>query len=253
MTVFEVFDFLNEKFDFSYTMQGDNVGLLVGSGNSIVKGIHVCLDLTDKAISDAVENGANLIVTHHPVIFDGLKTVTSDSLIYRVIRNDISVISAHTNLDAAEGGINDLLCKMFELTDVIRPEGEGIFFTVGRVGELPEPISSDELAKKISATLNTNVNYVGDNTFIKKLAICSGGGGGLFKQAISTGADAYLTGDCKYDHFMYSHEIGFTLFDAGHFPTEDIIVPVVANLLKEAFPEVSVTQTQFCPIKHINI
>ena len=253
MTVFEVFDFLNEKFDFSYTMQGDNVGLLVGSGNSIVKGIHVCLDLTDKAISDAVENGANLIGTHHPVIFDGLKTVTSDSLIYRVIRNDISVISAHTNLDAAEGGINALLCKLFELTDVIRPEGEGIFFTVGRVGELPEPISADELAKKISAVLNTNVNYVGDNTFIKRLAICSGGGGGLFKQAISTGADAYLTGDCKYDHFMYSHEIGFTLFDAGHFPTEDIIVPVVAKLLEEAFPEVSVTETHFCPIKHINI
>ncbi len=253
MTVFEVFDFLNEKFDFSYTMQGDNVGLLVGSGNSIVKGIHVCLDLTDKAISDAVENGANLIVTHHPVIFDGLKTVTSDSLIYRVIRNDISVISAHTNLDAAEGGINDLLCKMFELTDVIRPEGEGVFFTVGRVGELPEPISADELAKKISATLNTNVNYVGDNTFIKRLAICSGGGGGLFKQAISTGADAYLTGDCKYDHFMYSHEIGFTLFDAGHFPTEDIIVPVVAKLLREAFEGTPVTETHFCPIKHINI
>lgn len=253
MTVSDVFNLLNERFDFSYTMHEDNVGLLVGSGDSVVKGIHLCLDLTDESLADAIKNGANLIVTHHPVIFDGLKRVTDDSRIYKAIRNDIAIISAHTNLDAAEGGINHLLTKLLGLVNVVKPEGTGIFFIVGRVGELPEPMSADELAKKISYVLNAHVTYVGENKAIKTLAICSGGGGGLYKEALLTKADAYLTGDCKYDYFMHAHDIGHTLFDAGHFHTEDIIIPVVANLLKEAFPDTPITETHFCPIKHINI
>lgn len=254
MTVFDVYDFLNEKFDFSYTMKGDNVGLLVGNGKDIVKGILVCLDLTDQSVSEAVEVGANLIVTHHPVIFDGIKSVTSDSLIYRVIRNGISVISAHTNLDAAEGGINDYLCELVGLTNVIIPEKEeGIFFTVGRIGEFEKPISADDLAEKLSAVLSANVRYVGENSFIKRLAVCSGGGGSLFREALSTGADAYLTGDVKHDVFMDSHNIGFTVFDAGHFSTEDIIINPLCELLKKAFPETKVTENHFSPIKHKNI
>lgn len=254
MTVFEVFDFLNEKFDFSYTMKGDNVGLLVGNGKDVVRGILVCLDLTDNAISEAVEKGANLIVTHHPVIFNPLKSVTEDGLVYRVVRNGISVISAHTNLDAAEGGINEHLSALIGLENVEKVTGEeGVFFTVGRVGEFSEPVSADALAEKLSKTLSANIRYVGDNKFIKRLAVCSGGGGSLFKEALTTGADAYLTGDVKHDVFIDSHHLGFTVFDAGHFETEDIIIPVLAKALREAFPETPVTENHFCPIKHKNI
>ena len=124
---------------------------------------------------------------------------------------------------------------------------------VGRVGEFEEPISADELAEKLSKLLNTNITYVGENKFIKKLAVCSGGGGSLYQQALTTGADAYLSGDFKHDHFMSAHLLGFSVFDAGHFPTEDIIVTPVANLLKEAFPDIPVFENHFSPIKHKNI
>ena len=255
MTVFDVLDFLNEKFDFSYTMAGDNVGLLVGNGKDTVKGILACLDLTDQAITDAVNNDANLIVTHHPVIFNPIRSVTSDSLIYRVITNGISVISAHTNLDAGDGGINDLLCSLIGLTNIEKTNslGEGVFFKVGRVGEFEEPISADELAEKLSEVLSTPVFYVGDNKFVKKLAVCSGGGGGLFREAMSTGADAYLTGDVKHDVFMDSHHEGFTVFDATHFHTEDIIITPLSNLLREAFPDIPIFENHFSPIKRKGI
>ena len=254
MTVFEIYDFLNEKFDFSTKMDWDNVGLLVGNGRDTVKGILVCLDLTEQSLADAVKQGANLIITHHPVVFDGLKTVTTDGLIYPAARNGISIISAHTNLDAADGGINDYLARLVGLTNIERaPDKPGIFYSVGRVGEFEEPISADELAEKLSKVLKTNITYVGENKFIKKLAVCSGGGGGLYTEALSTGADAYLSGDFKYDHFMAAYPIGFALFDAGHFPTEDIIITPVANLLRENFPDIPVFETHFTPIKHKTI
>ena len=255
MTVFEIYDFLDEKFDFSYTMAGDNVGLLVGNGKDTVKGILVCLDLTDQAISQAVEVGANLIITHHPVIFGGIKSVTADSLIYRVITNGISVISAHTNLDAGDGGINDLLCSLVGLTNVekVSSLGEGVFFKVGRVGEFEEPISANALAEKLAKTLSVPISYVGENTAIKRLAVCSGGGGGLFREAMSTGADAFLTGDVKHDVFIDSHNEGFAVFDASHFFTEDIIISPLATLLAESFPEIPITENHFCPIKRKSV
>lgn len=255
MTVFEIYDFLDEKFDFSFTMAGDNVGLLVGNGKDTVKGILACLDLTDQAITDAVNYGANLIITHHPVIFNPIKSVTSDSLIYRVITNEISVISAHTNLDAGNGGINDYLCELVGLVNVEKTDslGEGVFFKVGRIGEFEEAMSADELAEKLSKVLSTPVSYVGENKFIKRLAVCSGGGGGLFREAMSTGADAYLTGDVKHDVFMDSHHEGFAVFDASHFYTEDIIIAPLCKLLKDAFPDIPIFENHFCPIKRKSI
>ena len=118
MTVNEVYEFLDEKFPFNTARSYDNPGLLVGDGNDKVTGVITCLDCSDEAIDKAVEIGANLMVTHHPLIFKPLYSVTSDSLVYRLIRNGISLISAHTNLDVGDGGVNDSLCNAIGLKNV---------------------------------------------------------------------------------------------------------------------------------------
>ena len=247
MIVYDIYDFLDEKYDFSSALEYDNVGLLVGDGREKVTGVLVTLDCTDEAISEAVKQGANLIVTHHPVIFDPLKTVTEQSLIYRLIRNGISVISAHTNLDQADGGVNDALAEAIGLSDIEKiSDSEGFFY---RIGELSEPMTSEELAKTVSETLP--VKYVGSSTFIKRVAVCSGSGGSMLGEVINTGVDAYVTADIKHNVFMDAHASGLTLIEAGHFNSEDIIVEPLSNELRAAFPDLSVTAFHFSPIKFL--
>ena len=247
MTVNDIYTYLDDKYNFSSALSYDNVGHLVGSLNSTVTGILVCLDCTDEAVSMAVGNGANLIVSHHPVIFDPLKSVTDESLVYRLIRNDISVISAHTNLDQADGGINETLAKVIGLENIERvTDSEGFVY---RIGETKEPVSADDFAKEVSKKLSLPVKYVGTNTHIKRVAVCSGSGGSMLYEVAEQGIDAYLTADIKHDVFMDAHAMGIALFDAGHFGTEDIIVKPLAEELKKAFPDIDVYENHFSPIK----
>lgn len=249
MTVYDIYDFLDEKYDFSSALPYDNVGLLVGDGREKVRGILVCLDCTDEAVSEAVRCGTNLIVTHHPVIFDPLKSVTEQSLVYRLIKNGISVISAHTNLDAASGGVNDALCRAVGLTDVEKVlDSEDFAY---RIGELSEPMTSDELAKAVGEKLSVRVKYVGASAFIKRVAVCSGSGGSMLSEVLQTGVDAYLTADVKHNIFMEAHEAGITLIDAGHFNTEDVVTEPLCEELRKAFPETAVTAFHFSPIKYL--
>ncbi len=247
MKISDIYNVLDEKYDFSSALAYDNVGLLVGSMQDEVKGILVCLDCTDEAITEAVKQGANLIVTHHPVIFDGLKAVTEESIIFRLIRNGVSVISVHTNLDQADGGVNDALCAAVGLENIEKiADSEGFFY---RIGELAESMTADEFAELVSKNLDYPVKYVGENTHIKRVAVCSGSGGSMLYQVVEQGIDAYLTADIKHDVFMDAHALGISLFDAGHFGTEDIIVAPLANELKKAFPDINVYENHFSPIK----
>lgn len=248
MTVNDIYTFLNEKYDFSSALSYDNAGHLVGSIDSAVTGIVVCLDCTEEAVSYAVEKGANLIVSHHPVIFDPLKKVTDESIVYRLIRNDISVISAHTNLDQADGGINETLAKVIGLENIGKvTDSEGFVY---RIGETKEPISADDFAKEVSSILNLPVKYVGTNSHIKRVAVCSGSGGSMLGEVAQTGVDAFVTADVKHDVFLDAHSIGMVLLDAGHFNTEDIIVEPLAKELQTAFPSVKVIENHFTPIKY---
>lgn len=248
MTVNDIYTFLNDKYNFSSALSYDNVGHLVGSLNSTVTGIVVCLDCTDEAVTMAVENGANLIVSHHPVIFDPLKSVTDESLVYRLIRNDVSVISVHTNLDQADGGVNDALCNAIDLVNVEKvTDSEGFFY---RIGELEEPMSAETFANFVAEKLKLRVKYVGENNAVKRVAVCSGSGGSMLGDVAKLGVDAYVTADVKHDVFLDAHELGLVLIDAGHFETEDLIVAPLAKELKDAFSEISVYENHFTPIKY---
>ena len=247
MTVNDIYTYLHDKYDFSSALSYDNAGHLVGSLDSTVTGVVVCLDCTEEAVSCAVENGANLIVSHHPVIFDPLKKVTDESIVYRLIRNGISVISAHTNLDQADGGINETLAKVIGLENIERvTDSEGFVY---RIGETKEPVSADDFAKEVSKKLSLPVKYVGTNTHIKRVAVCSGSGGSMLFEVAETGVDAFVTADVKHDVFLDAHALGMVLLDAGHFNTEDIIVEPLAKELKAAFPDIKVVENHFTPIK----
>ncbi len=250
ITVNDVYDLLDQKYDFSSCLAYDNVGLLTGSLSHKVTGVVVCLDVTDEAITQATQMGANLIVSHHPVIFDGLKSVTDETLIYRLVRNDISVISAHTNLDQAEGGVNDILAQKAGLANVEKvADSEGFLY---RMGELEEALSSEQLAQKISEALGVSVRFVGQNSFIKRVAVCSGSGGSMLYEVTGQGADAYITADIKHNVFLDAHKLGITLIDATHFATEDIVVSELAKTIKDAFPEINVEENHFSPIEELH-
>ena len=235
MTVNDIYTYLDEKYDFSTALSYDNSGHLVGSLQNTVTGIVVCLDCTDETVTQAVEEGANLIISHHPVIFDSLKSVTDNSIVYRLIRNDISVISVHTNLDQADGGINEVLANIIGLENIEKvSDSEGFVY---RIGETDEPIDADAFAKSVSEKLALPVKYVGKNTHIKRVAVCSGSGGSMLSEVAMLGVDAYVTADVKHHHFLMAYDNGISLYDAGHFNTEDVVTEPLKELLAKEFKE----------------
>lgn len=248
MRVLEVLEFLEKLAPPMLAADYDNVGLLVGDGRSVVSSIVVSLDCTSDAIDFAQKHGANLIVTHHPIIFNPLKKLTPEDTVFSLIKNDISVISMHTNLDVAEGGVNDTLCEKLEINDIRGISSIGNIGFEARIGTLPKSLNSDELAFFIKEKLGGMVKYVGTSNKIKIVAICSGSGADLLQCATDNGAQALITADVKHSKFIEAENLNVALFDAGHFNTEDVIVDKLCCKLSEKFKS---TQTIACHISKI--
>ena len=226
-----VYDYLNKIAPFSTQMGFDNAGFLVGDQTACLTKAVVALDVTDGAIEFAKEIGANLIVTHHPIIFNPLKSVLNESLVYKLINSGIAVISAHTNLDMAKDGVNDTLCKTIGLKKVksVIPCGECF---EARVGELSKPLNCDEFAAHLKAKLGGTIKYVGGGN-IKTVGVCSGSGGDLLEQMKDLQVDAFVTADVKHSIFILADTFNISLYDCGHFNTEDVIVnPLTEKLNK---------------------
>lgn len=232
------------KFDF------DNIGHLVGFKNAAVSKVLVALDITDGVIDEAVDMGAQLIVSHHPLIWEPLKRVVDDDnkgrKIIKMIQNGISAICLHTNMDTAEGGVNDALMVALgaEVVGLLDPHGshpDGTEFGVSRIGELPEEIDLCSFLRKIKLSLKANgLRYVSGGKRVKKIACCGGAGAGDMLKAVAAGCDTYVTSDLKYDHFLAARELGLNLIDADHFCTENVVVPVMYERLRERWPEIEV-------------
>lgn len=230
LTVQQVYDFINERAPFETQVAYDNSGLLVGHPNAEVRGIHVALDVTDAVIDEAIANGANLIVTHHPMLFSPIKRLVETDyqarLLCRLIRADISLISAHTNLDQAVGGINDVLAQTIELTDIV---GEGFL----RVGALPRPMPAGELAIHIGDKLQDVVRVMGDPAqMITRVGMCSGSGSDEWPSAAAMGAQAFLTGEAKHHHALEAAAAGVVILEAGHHATEAPGIFALADALQ---------------------
>lgn len=248
--VSEIRDFFNTKAPFYMKLDFDNIGLLVGFANAEVTKVLVALDITDQVIEEAAASGAQLIVSHHPVIFEALKRVTDDDVkgrkLIRMLTNGISGICLHTNMDTAEGGVNDALMTALggKVTGLLSPHGchpDGTPYGVSRVGELDAPTDFDAFLKTVKTNLRANgLRYVSAGRSVYKIACCGGAGGGDMLKAFEAGCDTYVTADLKYDQFLLAGDIGLNLIDADHFCTENVVVPVMAEMLESAFPEIEV-------------
>lgn len=232
MTVKNIFDFLESKFPTNTACDFDNVGILVGDANAEVTKALIALDCTALTVEEAINNGCNLIITHHPVIFNPLKNVLKGSIVYSLIENSISVISMHTNLDIAENGVCETLCKVLSPKTIENVTAhDGFMLKKCTVS----PISSDDLADLLKTKLGGCVRYMPSERPIENVLFCSGGGGSFIEDAIANGCDALVTGEAKHSQFLLAQHHGISLFDAGHFNTEDIIVEPLKELLKSEF------------------
>ena len=240
--VSELYDFLDSKFPRSYSCAWDNDGLMVcGDLNREVVRVLCTLDVTDEAIDYAVNGDFDVIVSHHPLIFKPLRGVNpADPTARRVLRcldKGITVMSFHTRLDAAPGGLNDIFAKLLGLADVTVLEADGE--SVGRIGTLPEALAPSEFAANVKKALKAErVLYAQAEPVVKRVAICGGAGKDFVRAAKAAGADSYLTGELSYNLMEDAPMLGLNLFEAGHFATEDFICSYLTLLILKEFTQV---------------
>ena len=248
-TVADILSFVETLAPRTMKMDWDNVGLLCGSKNAPVTKILVALDPFEGVCDEAARWGAELIVTHHPMIFRPLSNVTDETSIGRgimtLIRNGISAVNAHTNLDQAPGGVNDVLAQKLALVNVqvINPCGiteQGESWGLLRMGEVPEQ-PMDAFLNRVKTLLGCQgLRYVNSGKPVRKVAVGGGSCADGMLEAIAAGCDTFVTADVKYNQFWDAHDLGLNLIDAGHFYTENPVVSVLAQKLAAAFPEVEV-------------
>jgi conserved hypothetical protein TIGR00486 len=244
----------------------DNVGLMIGDRDSLINSILVTLDCTLEVIDEAKEKGCELILSHHPLLFRKPASITEDTLLGRKIRkaisSNINIYAAHTNLDMAAGGINDLVLKLlgFKGAEVMEQssnknaaERDGI----GRLVTLNDSISLSDLCNKVKEALQLNcVRFCGEDRWkVKKIAVINGSGQDYFGLAKKLGADCIISGDTSYHYVSDFYEEGIAVIDAGHFGTEWPAMKLFAHKLNELLREqgeevkILVSEKNFDPYK----
>jgi len=226
----------------------DNTGFQIGDDEKTIKKIIIALDLDDILADKAIKEDYHMIITHHPLIFKSLKNINNNDylgrLIMKLISNDIVVYNAHTNLDLANGGVNDEFARLMNLQN-IRPLSQVIIddekYGYGRIGEVE---ATDLLAvvNTIKSKLSVDdIRVYGNKDTIQRIAVCGGSGSDFIRDAFENNADMYITGDIKYHDAQIALQLGLVLVDAGHFHTEKIILPKLKDmLLKEVDAHVEI-------------
>ena len=215
----------------------DNPGLLVDCGREVSR-VLVTLDITPEVVEEAAAGGCELIVSHHPVIFSPLKKLTPRDVSFQLVQKGISAICMHTNLDAAEGGVNDQLAKALGLTDTI-PLNEQ---KIGRIGTLSCEIPLEQFLHDVVKSLGCRgLRYRSGGRPVRRVAVGGGACGEYIPQALAQGCDTFVTSDLRYNDFLDTQ--GLNLIDAGHFPTEDVVCAEVVRRLQKAFPDIRVSKS----------
>ncbi len=254
-TVREIYQYLDGLAPFSLQMDFDNAGFLVGRGDRQVDKILVSLDITEEVVAEAAQLGCQLIVSHHPVIFFPAKSVTDATpdgrILLSLVEHNIAAICAHTNLDTVSGGVNDALARKLGLTNIEQLKQDGVDasgrpYGIGRVGNTAGvPMYAPAFAAFVKEALGANgVRFVDARRPVRRVAVGGGACADMLKDALALGCDTFVTADVKYNGFLDAKALGVNLIDAGHYPTEQVVVPVLAKWLADGFAKVEVLTTQ---------
>lgn len=235
----KIIEFMEERFPLEYAEDYDNIGLLIGRGEKDIVKVLLCLDCDEKVVNEAVREGANLIISHHPVIFGGIKSVTDSDpngrMMLLAIENGISIYCTHTNLDSAPDGLTDYLCRRLGLDPVEPIEGNA-----GRICKPKEGMRLLELCARIKEELNLEcvATTAEMNRLVKLVGVCNGSGADLANAAREKGADVYITGDVKYhqirDFYLWDN---FEYIAVSHYDSEKIVTELLFDVLKEKFKQ----------------
>lgn len=239
MKIEKIIEKINAEYPPELAYEWDNPGLILGDKSKEAEKIMLTLDVTEEVLNEAIEERANLIISHHPLIFSGIKSITPDThtgkILLRAAENQIALFAAHTNMDTAPNGINTRLADMLGLknTKIIEPDNNFKGAGLGKIGDIGETTLS-EYCNKIKKLLNTPFLRVSGNInqHIKRSAIGSGSCSELIPKAIEMGADTIITADLKYHTCLDYASDSFSIIDAGHFPTENIVKEMFAEILK---------------------
>ena len=226
----------------------DNSGLCVGSPEDEVTSVLLALDCTPALVDEAIECGADMIITHHPLIFSGLKKITPDDMtgaaVIKAIRAGISIYAAHTNADKVIEGVSGAMAAKLGLQNVRILDEDGDGTGLGVAGDLPQPMTSDQALALVKEKFGLKVvkSSAPVQTMISRVAMCGGSGGSLIGAAKKSGAQLYISGDISYHNFFTPE--GFMIMDIGHYESEIEIVEILFSLIKKNFPTFAVRITQ---------
>jgi dinuclear metal center YbgI/SA1388 family protein len=226
----------------------DNSGLCIGSPDAPVSSVLFGLDCTPELVDEAIECGADMIVTHHPLIFSGLKKISPDDMVgeavFKAIKAGISIYAAHTNADKVIAGVSGAMAAKLGLqnVEILSEDGEGT--GLGVVGDLVEPMTAQQMVEMVKDrfALKTVKASKPVDGMITRVAMCGGSGGSLIGAAKAAGAQLYISGDISYHNFFTSE--GFMLMDIGYYESEIEIVDILFSLVKKNFPTFAVRITQ---------
>ena len=240
-TIQDVVNYLDETFHPEYQEDYDNSGFLVGNGTEEYHGALVALDLTDEVVAEAKDNNLNLIVTHHPLIFNGIKRITESNTLGKIImdllQSHVAVYAAHTNLDNLPWGVNGILSEKLGLTNcqILKVTDNNGNIGAGMVGELSSPMSTDTFLLNVKQLTGIpTVRYAGGPKQVRRVALCGGAGSFLIGDALAAGADIYLTADLKYHDFQRATPT-MTLADIGHYESEQFAKEIIYSAISKKF------------------
>ena len=225
----------------------DNSGLCIGSDEVQVTSVLVGFDCTEDLVDEAIRLGANMIITHHPLIFSGLKKINPNDIIgaviFKAIQAGIVIYSAHTTADKVIEGVSGAMARKLGLDNIEILDSEVSGYGLGVVGDLPNPLPIDEFIKLVKKEFN--LKYIKSSAKVidevKRVAMCGGSGSSLINNAYNSGAQIYLSGDISYHYFFTKKD--FMLMDIGHYESEIEIVDILFSLLKKNFPTFAVYKT----------
>ena len=240
MLISDIIAAIEQEAPLSLQESYDNAGMQVGDKSALCTGVLLCVDVTPSVIDEAIERDCNLVVSHHPLIFRGLKHITGatpqELAIIKAITAGVAVYSAHTNLDSAPGGMSWRLAEMLGVGNlrVLQPSETGDGAGFGVVGELSEVIDTVEFMRIIQRRLEVSVIRYSDiaTSGVRRVAVCTGAGASLIGEARRAGADIYITADMKYNDFM-APDKALTVADIGHFESEYCAIQLIFDILSK--------------------